>query len=571
MPRLLPTCVVALSAITGATLRAQEPVAAAPQPAVVRDIQIAGTKELSPRAVREALPARVDEPFTATEDQVVQAIERLYHGQGYTFARAKAAFDAAAGRLTITIDEGVIDGVEFDGVDDRLAQTFADAFALRAGDVFNRRRARQALNALLRPTRGAVTPARISGSTPASDTGEREEHRRTSFDLIERNGQRILRVGLREPAGRFKLSPNLGDREDWFTPVDGFVPALDFGAAIFEHERFNHTFVGGHVSIKAGSGNVGYALGIERPFFNTTKWFIGAELHDLTASDDHWQVSSDEAVLAAVGPRRSVRDYYRRRGIQISSAFRLEPHTELLLAWKTERHESLATTTDFSVWNDDEPFRPNPAARAGRLNAVVVGASVDGQGFDRESLKDTYRRHQLEAPFGLRLAGQKDNQDSSMVWRVDWTSEISAPNAFASDFDFRRHIVTARARAWVSSHQEVGARLIGGWSDGILPPQREFGIGGIGSVHGYSFKESVGDTMRLLNLEYAVGWHSGPQLLAFLDAGRTTTHGDPAADRPWLKGVGWGIGLGGLRVDFGYKLAANPGPVQVLVRFGRTF
>ena len=30
-------------------------------------------------------------------------------------------------------------------------------------------------------------------------------------------------------------------------------------------------------------------------------------------------------------------------------------------------------------------------------------------------------------------------------------------------------------------------------------------------------------------------------------------------------------GTRGLRVDFGYKLAANPGPVQVLVRFGRTF
>ena len=40
-------------------------------------------------------------------------------------------------------------------------------------------------------------------------------------------------VDLREPAGRFKLVPDLGDREDWFTPVDGFVPSLGFGAAVF--------------------------------------------------------------------------------------------------------------------------------------------------------------------------------------------------------------------------------------------------------------------------------------------------------------------------------------------------
>ena len=55
---------------------------------------------------------------------------------------------------------------------------------------------------------------------------------------------------LREPAGRFKLSPNLGGREDWFTPVDGFVPSLDFGAAIFDHALYNHAFIAGHVSVR---------------------------------------------------------------------------------------------------------------------------------------------------------------------------------------------------------------------------------------------------------------------------------------------------------------------------------
>jgi hypothetical protein len=43
----------------------------------------------------------------------------------------------------------------------------------------------------------------------------------------------------------------------------------------------------------------------------------------------------------------------------------------------------------------------------------------------------------------------------------------------------------------------------------------------------------------------------------------------PAA--AWLKGVGWGIGLGDFRVDFGYKVAAVPSSLRVVVRFGRTF
>ena len=73
------------------------------------------------------------------------------------------------------------------------------------------------------------------------------------------------------------------------------------------------------------------------------------------------------------------------------------------------------------------------------------------------------------------------------MWRVDWTSEISTPETLQSDFDFRRHIVSGRARLALSPHQDLGVRVIGGWTDGILPPQRQFSIGGIGSVHGYDF------------------------------------------------------------------------------------
>ena len=329
------------------------------------------------------------------------------------------------------------------------------------------------------------------------------------------------------------------------------------------------------MSVKAASRNVGYALGFERPFFVAPQLYLGAEIFDLTATDDQWQISSSEAGLAAVGPRRSFRDYYRRRGGQISSALRPEAHTEVLFGLRTERHEPLETTSDFSLWNDDEPFRLNQAAREGRLNAFVLGASFDSRRFDRESLESTYLRHQLESMFGSRLEDPRQRRDEWHVWRLDWTSELSSPGALDSDFDFKRHIVSGRVRAQVSEHQEVGARVIGGWSQGVLPPQRTFAIGGIGSVHGYDFKESVGDTLALMNFEYALGWRSGPQLVGFLDAGRTTSRlakaASPTVDSPWLKGIGWGIGLGTFRIDFGYKLAKDSGPVQVLLRFGRTF
>ena len=87
--------------------------------------------------------------------------------------------------------------------------------------------------------------------------------------------------------------------------------------------------------------------------------FLGGEIHDLTATDDRWQISSTEASLAAIGPRHSCRDYYRRRGVQIGGALRAHPQVEFLFAWRGERQESLVDESDFSLWNDDEPFRPN--------------------------------------------------------------------------------------------------------------------------------------------------------------------------------------------------------------------
>jgi outer membrane protein assembly factor BamA len=543
------------------------------QDAPVRAILITGAKELSQETIRRAIPAEVGAPLTQTPERIAEAVQKRYHDEEYTFARADVTFDEATGTLSVKIDEGVIDQVEFQGVDDPdLARRFTEEFALRGGDVFNRKNAMQALEVLLRQTRGAIRPGHLY-SRDASDL----RNRRGTFDLVDRGGQRVLLVGVREPAGRFRMTADLGAREDWFTSVDGFVPSLGFNAAVFDHSSFNHAYVQGHLSFKTASERVGYALGFERPVFRTRKLYLGGELYDLTASDDQWQVSSTEASLAAIGPRKTFRDYYRRRGLQIGTAFRIHPQAELFFAWRGERQENLVVESDFSFWNDDDPQRPNRPVNEGRLSALVIGASVDGDSFDRESLDNTYERHLLDQPFGARLEYAAGKHDAMRVWRIDWTSEISTPDGLQSDFDFKRHIISARTRLPLSRHQDFGARFIGGWSTGMLPLQRQFAVGGVGSVHGYEFKEQVGDAMALVNLEYALGWRNAFQIVGFFDTGHATFRNSiltPVrlpSDNGWLNGVGFGFAIAGARVDFGYKLDDVPGSLQVLLRLGRTF
>src|SRR5262245_61668735 len=118
----------------------QPPAVQEPAP-LVREIRVTGAHELSRDVIVDAARVRSGEPLPIGVDRIddlAARIVRHYRDEGYTFANVKAAFDTTAGVLSFTVDEGVIGGVEFTGVDDQLKRRFADEFAMRAGDVFNR-------------------------------------------------------------------------------------------------------------------------------------------------------------------------------------------------------------------------------------------------------------------------------------------------------------------------------------------------------------------------------------------------------------------------------------------------
>jgi outer membrane protein assembly factor BamA len=517
---------------------------------ILKTVSVVGAQELDQPSILSAGRLQVDQPLPSPVDEIAIDIERRYRDEGFTFAEVTAAFDEPTGTLTITVDEGRIDDIEFTGVSGERASGLAADFAMRAGDVFNRSRAGDALNALLRPTRGAISPAR------------------KAFDLIQRNGQRILVVEVKERAGTFRASLDMGEREDWFTSVDGLVPSLGFAGAVFDHKNFNHAYIAAHVSIKTATGEPGYSLGFERPLFGPVPVYVGGELYDLTATDDQWQVSGTQASLAALTVRESMRDYYRRHGVQLHTAVRPNRHLEVQFAWRGEQHEALGVESDFSFWNGDEEFRPNAGAAKGKLNALVFGAVWDSVGFQDDSLAATYRQHLLNRPFG-RTVRNPEGPSARPAWRAEWNTEVSDRGGLGSDFEFRRHIVSGRVVLPLSAHEEVRGRAIGGWSGGVLPAQRLFSLGGIGTVHGYGFKEAVGDGLLLFNVEYALGRLDGLHIVPFFDAGRVWR---PDGETAWLHGVGFGFGLTReLRVDFGYKLDDIPGSMQVVLRLGHTF
>jgi hypothetical protein len=528
-----------------------------------------GITVFTPAELRRNLRLDQDAPLPESPDELAARLQRRYHREGYTKAVVTASYEEATGRLTLRADEGRIDAIAIEGIDDDLARELAGAFAIQPGSLFNTRQIARALNELLRPARGAIRPHYVTRANRESrDSPERSDASTVSaFDLVDRGGRRTLVVNLRRVNQDFDPRIGTDSREDWYSPVDGLNLALGFGGTIFDQRRFNHTTLQGYVSYKFARERVGYGFGIERPVFGgpeTPRLLIHADVHDTTSSDDSWRISVTEQSLVALVFKNSFRDYYNERGYRIGAAFQPNGANELRAAWTADRHEPLANEADYSFFRDDEPFRSNRLASDGRLRAMVLGYTLDSRGLAEESGRATFRRHSAPEFFG-----SFGGNDPGV--RLDWTSEV-AREALGGDFDFTRHIGNVRVYVPFAPAQRLDVRLLFGTSTGTPPPQRLFGLGGIGTVHGYSFKEAIGERMVLANAEYHLGSYKHARVIGFLDVGRVyrpIESLNPTDE--WLKGVGLGLAVGDLRVDFGWRADDVPDSLQVLVRFGPTF
>ncbi len=549
--RRVATCLIAGWMLTGSVhagdvLNQDPPPPARAEQPVISDVRIVGASIYTAEELQRRHGLASGTRLEGSTEDIAEDIRKRYASDGYSFAKVTATLDAA-NALTIEIDEGQIDAIEFRGVTGDVANRLREEFAVRPGDVFNRQQATRALDQALEVGQGAI------------------ERRRShdAFTLIREHGRRVLQVNLRTRSTDTDVFAGTQGREDWYSPVDGFSPAVGFQTTIFDAERFNHTFWSGFVSYKFGPDRPGYSFGIERPFLADGVLQVGGSILDMTASDDRWRLSQDEQSLVVLGFRNTFRDYYRRKGYQLHAAVRPFAHHEWLVAWRGEEHLTLANETSYGFFRDDHAVRPNAAAQEGDLRALVVGYTFDTRGLTHESPSERYRRHQVDSLFGS-FAPREHGM------RVEWISEI-AGSALDHDFDFTRHIVNARGWRELSPGRLIGARVMAGVGDGVLPPQRMFALGGIGSVHGYSFKQAAGERMVLLNAEFRQRFASGLAGLAFIDAGRVYRPLTGSTDE-WLKGVGVGLEMGDdIRLEFGWRLNDIPGSLQVLFRLGPTF
>lgn len=273
-----------------------------------------------------------------------------------------------------------------------------------------------------------------------------------------------------------------------------------------------------------------YRFGGEKVIFRGIS--LGAELHDIVDTQDRWIVSDEEATALMALFGKVTRDYFRRQGYGVGISCDAGKVGRFELWYLGDRYGSLGNVAKWSLLNPKAEKRENPPVDEGCMKSLRMFWSRELPGDGR-----------LEAEGEL------------------------AGDGLGGGFDFGLLSAEVFWRRELRSSQSLGMRLRLGLGDRELPVQRKFGLGGIGTLRGYDFKEFTGDRMFLIQVEYMLG-DGDKALVPFLDAG----YAWPCGQSPKLKDIrfdgGIGIVLEGIRLNMA---VAPPRKPRWALRLGSRF
>ena len=457
-------------------------------------------------------------------DTKCQLIENLYRHHGYDLVTISHQFSGT--HLLIDIDEGHLDDIRFSG-NHRIKRTeLSDVLGFKPGDAYNKQ---------IGMTRRNQMRTRLDKSSLY--------FKRIKSWQVKREGDRnVLAIEIEERS-RIKV--------DWrpfldFNRVHGLILG---GGAGFSTREADAQIYGG-VSNGVSSKIWNYHLGAEKTWFDRHALTIGGSVYQQTDANRYAGWSQGGEFLGAFFLGTASLDYYQRKGYHTQVKGQLTRSMNITLEFTNEYHEILFKSTDWSLFNKNALKRSNLRMDEGNLRSVTVS-------YNFSSLRTPAP---IQSGSSLQGADQARNSWEASIpdyrikhgWRGNFSFEY-ANKRLNSDFDFNLyHFTIVRYNQLLSNHN-LDFRLEGAFSDRPLPRQRLLYLGGVGTLHGYDFKEFVGDNTLLFNVEYRVHFgkirylddSEGPLggVTAFLDTGYAWFNDESLRFNRFNTSVGTGVFL----------------------------
>ncbi len=361
-------------------------------------------------------------------------------------------------------------------------------------------------------------------------------------DVTQQEGARVIGGIIRPDEGDEDVSIETGDEEkeekgDAFTQrypnavSSNFPLQAPLEGTFIRYNRVEGLYLGAGQTKKlywvtqpvvTSTGSIGYGFtshtwrysgGLYKPFYLDNQIVeVGGEGHSLTDSKDQWLIGREENSVMAFFAREDFMDYFTRRGFSASAGWygRFDDgyQTRVTLAYLHDTYRSMERGTNWSLFGGDKTFRENPAINEANVNSFLVTGGIS---------------------------------NATKVWRqlVGWDAYAGvelAGGVSKGDFDFTQIVFDARRYQPLGDYINFNVRARIGASDGTLPIQRAFELGGVSTLPGYRFKEFGGSHIALLNTELLFnssfadnikGWANwilrSVNLILFADFGVTNT------------------------------------------------
>ncbi len=280
----------------------------------------------------------------------------------------------------------------------------------------------------------------------------------------------------------------------------------------------------------------------------------GLQIHRLTSVRDRDILLSNSEQFFRALWGTDFQDYYLREGAVMSLQWQPMNITHALgvsLLW--EEHKSLENRMHFHLRN----WSANPALTSQR-NAKIHDGSMHSISlkYDFDNRGNTTPKYDLE------------NRERASEWYNTFLVE-HANSAIGSDFDFTRFLIHLR-HYYLIGKDRIDARLKVGFATDPLPFQRQFVIGGIGTLRGYSLYEFVGNHGFLFNLEYVHSLGDDAFIVPFIDIGQVWYHLEDIKHIQPKVNLGIGFQGGPFRLNLARSIEEGRG-YQVDFKWSRMF
>ncbi len=279
-----------------------------------------------------------------------------------------------------------------------------------------------------------------------------------------------------------------------------------------------------------------FGVQLEQPLLPTARFVFGVSMVRRTDHPELQQVDDLENSLALLLSRTDYRDYFEREGSGVYVAWRVPDFSTVSLHARRDQYRSLGVNREVRSWfRLDRPLRDNPAIDDGETQSVLV-----------------------------RLERLAQRSSSTRAGLYHWIELERAGGELGGDFSYLRVLGDVRSVLRLSPATTLSLRAVGGTcTDGTLPLQKRFGVGGVDGLRAHALNAFQGSQLAAAQAEYTLGlwalrgagFEAGLHAIAFVDVG---TAWDNASNR-------WDVGKQHFATDGGFGVATSEDDLRLYV------